>query len=357
MNNYKIQEESGSNNSRLRERGAGFLELVNLLLADLPGRSREIIRRRFGLTGGKRETLEGIGGRYDITRERVRQIISEAKKRVSQKINSPEFIEAEEKIIFTIGKNNGIIKESEIAAKFNLTDPAQINAVKFLASSSPKIFEIEEKGVLEKILVVSEERLATVKKVIIETEKIFREEKKLLAEEEIFEKLSGRGLALTRNEVLSHLEAAAKVKRNKFGKWGLIHWTEVSPKGTREKVYLVLKEHGKPLHFTDIAKLIDQYKLGKRKAHPQTVHNELIKDARFVLIGRGIYALKEWGYFAGTIREVLERILRKSEKPMTKEEIMEQVLKVRRVKKTTVMINLNNGKIFQKQRDLYSVKK
>ena len=178
-----------------------------------------------------------------------------------------------------------------------------------------------------------------------------------MPDEAILEKLGERGFLHPESEVIGYLEAAAPIQKNKFGKWGLTHWKEVSPKGTREKVYLVLKENKKPLHFTEIAKLIDKYKLGKRKAHPQTVHNELIKDDRFVLIGRGIYALKEWGYFEGTIREVLENILKKSPKPLTKEEILDKVLKMRLVKKTTVMINLNNSKIFQKQRDLYSVKK
>jgi DNA-directed RNA polymerase delta subunit len=149
----------------------------------------------------------------------------------------------------------------------------------------------------------------------------------------------------------------SKIQKNKFGKWGMAHWMEINPKGTREKIYLILNEVKKPLHFTEIAGLIDKYGLGKRKAHPQTVHNELIKDSRFVLIGRGTYVIGKWGYSQGTIREVLEDILAKSDKPMPKEEILEKVFKVRKVKKTTVMINLNNSKLFERRDNLYSVKK
>jgi DNA-directed RNA polymerase delta subunit len=137
----------------------------------------------------------------------------------------------------------------------------------------------------------------------------------------------------------------------------MIDWTEISPKGTREKVYLVLKEHQKPLHFIEIAKTIDKFKLGKRKAHPQTVHNELIKDERFILIGRGIYALSEWGYFQGTIKEVIESILEKNKKPMDKNQIIEEVLKIRKVKKTTIMINLNNKNYFKREGEFYLIKK
>ena len=120
---------------------------------------------------------------------------------------------------------------------------------------------------------------------------------------------------------------------------------------------MVLKESKKPLHFKEIAKLIDQYKLSDKKAHPQTVHNELIKDDKFVLIGRGIYALQEWGYKRGTIKEVLKDILKNSKKPLTKEEIFSEVLKLRKVKKATVMINLNNPNLFKKIGNTYTLKK
>jgi hypothetical protein len=87
------------------------------------------------------------------------------------------------------------------------------------------------------------------------------------------------------------------------------------------------------------------------------VHNELIKDSRFVLIGRGIYAMREWGYQEGTIKNVIKDILSKSEKPLGKEEILEKVMKIRKVKKATVMINLNNKREFAKNNGLYCIKK
>jgi DNA-directed RNA polymerase delta subunit len=152
------------------------------------------------------------------------------------------------------------------------------------------------------------------------------------------------------------LEVMAGFAKNAFDKWGLFDWKEINPKGTREKIYIVLKERNKPLHFVEIAEHIDKYQLSKKKAHPQTVHNELIKDDRFVLIGRGIYALKEWGYQEGTVKDILKDILKKSKKPLTKDEILEQVFKMRKVKKSTVMINLNNSLHFMKEKNQYSIK-
>ena len=147
------------------------------------------------------------------------------------------------------------------------------------------------------------------------------------------------------------------IKKGNFGKWGLKKWDEISPKGTREKIYLILKETGRPLHFKEIAGLIDKYKLNKKKkSHPQTVHNELIRDKRFILVGRGIYALSEWGYKRGTVKEVIEDILMKNKEPMERETIIEKILEARKVKKSTVMINLNN--FFERVgKNRYSIKK
>jgi len=182
-------------------------------------------------------------------------------------------------------------------------------------------------------------------------------EKKLLHPEEIVKVLTGKVAGISDNQARNFLSVLEKIAANNFGKLGLIVWPEISPKGTRERIYIVLKEKNKPLHFSEIAKFIDEYNLSKRKSHPQTVHNELIKDERFVLIGRGIYALKEWGYESGTVKDILERILKENKEPLAKEEILSRILKSRKVKKSTVMINLNNHNFFIKQGNTYSIKK
>jgi len=104
---------------------------------------------------------------------------------------------------------------------------------------------------------------------------------------------------------------------------------------------LVFKKVGNPLHFREVTNLIEN-------AHLQTVHNEIIKDSRFVLVGRGIYALSEWGYYPGQVKEVILKILKESEKPLKKEEILEKVLSQRLVKENTILLNLSDKKYFLK---------
>ena len=116
----------------------------------------------------------------------------------------------------------------------------------------------------------------------------------------------------------------------------------------RDYAYLVIRRHGSPIHFREVAKLITE--LFNKKAHVATTHNELIKDPRFVLVGRGLYALSEWGYMSGVVRDVIKNIVDKNG-PLTKDEIVKKVLKERYVKENTIMVNLQNPKFFKKSKD------
>ena len=131
---------------------------------------------------------------------------------------------------------------------------------------------------------------------------------------------------------------------------GLIHWPEIKPRGVKDRAFLAFKKHGKPLHFTDVAKMIDklEYNQPNKKTYAQTVHNELIKDSRFVLVGRGTYALSEWGYTPGTIKDVIVKVLQTTNQPMHKDDVVKEVLAQRMVAKNTVLMNLNIKNNFDK---------
>jgi hypothetical protein len=150
--------------------------------------------------------------------------------------------------------------------------------------------------------------------------------------------------------ISSILEISKKIQRNAENFWGLKDWPEINPKRIKDKAYLVFKKEQKPLHFTQVANLIGL-------ALPQTVHNELIKDSKFVLVGRGIYALKEWGYEEGVVKDVILNILKTAGRPLKKEEILEKTLKQRLVKANTVLLNLSNKKYFLRNSEgLYTIR-
>jgi DNA-directed RNA polymerase delta subunit len=99
------------------------------------------------------------------------------------------------------------------------------------------------------------------------------------------------------------------------------------------------------MHFREVAEQIES--LFGKSAHIATCHNELIKDNRFVLVGRGLYALTEWGYTAGVVKDVLQEIIKKHG-PLTREEIIDKVRKERYVKDNTIIVNLQDTNIFKK---------
>jgi len=153
---------------------------------------------------------------------------------------------------------------------------------------------------------------------------------------------------LNDEHMLSYVNISKQIQQNKEGRFGLVDWPEIKPRGVKDKAFLVFQEAKKPLHFREITSLIDKlgYNQLEKKTHPQTVHNELIKDSRFVLVGRGMYALSEWGYVPGTIKDIITKVMAEEKEPLHQEDVVKAVLAQRFVAKNTVLINLNNKKHF-----------
>ena len=349
---------SKSANNEKNSKGVSFIGALENIISNLPQRSQEIIWSRYGIDGTGVATLEEIGRKFGITRERVRQVIREVCKKVKARSQSSVLSEVREKIMFTLSSNDGIMEEEKLLSALGNADRKQKGAARFFLECLNEVEEFEIRNITEKSFRMPGFDEAGWKNVKNEVVEILKKKNSPLTEKSLFEEFSKTeiGKNIDKGMLFNYLAVSTEIKRNTFGKWGLSKWKEVNPKGTRDKAYLVLKENGEPMHFKDIASEIDKSGLNKKKTHPQTVHNELIKDKKFVLVGRGIYALAEWGYEKGTVKDVLEDILKKHAEAMTREEIIKEVLKVRQVKKSTVIINLNN--YFKKTKEgTYSIKK
>ncbi|EKE19780.1 MAG: sigma-70 region 4 protein [uncultured bacterium] len=335
-----------------------FSVALKQIIADFPERAQEIIFNRWGVFNSHALTLEEIGKKHNITRERVRQVIREVLKKVREKKDDEIFFQIRENIVLALRENGGIMEEKKLLSALGKENQSEKAAASFFLECVDGVLANEVKGELFFSFSLKDFNLDSWRAVKNSVVEILKVQKKPLSIEELFKlaKAQNKDLNLSQ-EIFTHfLEVSEEIKQNTFGKWGIAKWKEISPKGTREKAYLILKEAEKPLHFRDIAKKIDQYHLNKKKTHAQTVHNELIKDKNFVLVGRGIYALVEWGYEKGTVKDVIEEILKKSDKPLGREEILTKVLEIRHVKKSTIVINLNN--YFAKSKTgTYTIKK
>lgn len=300
------------------------------LLKDLPQRQKEVIFRRFGLKNGQRETLELIGESYGITRERVRQIERDGILNLKPKTEKYQKIfQHFQKYL----KNRGGLKKEEILLK-ELGGENQKPQVYFLLTLGENLQRFGETKDFYSFWLIDKNSLDLAKKTIDSLCNRLKEIKKPLSLKELSSFSSPADLALS-----STLEISKKILRNEDGFYSLKDWPEINPRGVKDKAYIVFKKIGKPLHFAEVARLIEGSLV-------QTVHNELIKDPRFVLVGRGIYALEEWGYFPGQVKDVILKILKEEGKPLTKEEILEKVRKQRLVKENTVFLNLSDKKRF-----------
>ena len=310
-------------------------------------REREIIARRFGLFDRK-ETLEQIGELLGITRERVRQlekaVIARLKVQAEQG-QLPHMQEVEQAIIAQLEAMGKAARVTDLSAfltgENSRTDQSRIA---FLSALCPELILVDDTDHYHQAVVLRSIRdEKTIKEVI---SRIIATIKKAGAPVTI--DVVAKELAIAEVSEVRALASISKDLATLNDHWGLIKWPMVNPKNIRDKIYVILKNNNKHMHFNEIAEAIKDSDFKRKDVTTQAIHNELIKDKRFVLIGRGIYALKEWGYQKGTVADIITEVLREAGEPLHRDEIVKRVLKSRFVKETTILLNLQGKTQFKR---------
>lgn len=332
-------------------------QVVKKLLSSLPPRAQDVLVGRFGLNkDGDEMTLDAIGKKYGITRERVRQIENYALNHIRKSDQYEKEKDVFEELTTIINRMGGIISEEDLLDTLS-KDDASKKSIHFILVVGDQFNKVKEdlefkhrwhvdKNLSDKIhdaLKNLYEKLGD-DEIIPESEMVssFLDHLKDVSDDYKKDEIITRWLSISKN-----------ISKNPLGEWGRTKSSNIKTKGVRDYAYLILRKHGSPIHFREVAKLIGE--VFKKKAHVATTHNELIKDPRFVLVGRGLYALKEWGYSTGVVREVIRDILKK-EGPLSKDDVLDKVMKERYVKANTVMVNLQNPKYFKRNKEgLYTL--
>ena len=330
-------------------------EVTNLMLSQLPAkRMKNVIEKRFGLKGGRCFTLEAIGKEYKITRERVRQIEADALRRLRQMNAQEECVRMHEFFQKHIAACGDVISEHKLFS--DLAETKHHAHIRLLLDIGKQFERIAETDDCHNRWTVSKEKTLKAERVM----------------SRVIQSLEGCGHPVSYDELLTHVSQGVQselavspapettesylttsklIAKNPYGEYGLVSWPLISPRGVKDRAYAVLSKSTKPMHFKEVAEAINTVGWTKKKAHPQTVHNELIKDARFVLVGRGLYALKEWGYEEGPVRDVIVSCFKQAGHSLAKDEIIARVLEKRFVKEPTILLNLQNRKCFKKMDD------
>jgi len=328
-------------------------QTVKKLIDILPERAHSVIVSRYGLgSNPKRMTLEAIGQTYGITRERVRQIENYALNKIKQSDLISKERKTFEELLSVIDSLGGVVHENYLFNHLSTKEDEKnhIHLLLVIGDEFTKEKETDEfnpRWYIDKYL--SEKVHTALLKL---HDEISQDD--LISEEEIlrrFTKLVNDAPKkyVSDTEILKKwLSISKQIGKNPLGEWGLTSSSNINARGMRDYAYLIVRQHGSPMHFAEITRKIGE--MFNKKAHIATCHNEVIKDPKFVLVGRGLYALKEWGYMVGVVKDVIRQIL-KQNGPMTKEDIIKNVLKERYVKENTILVNLQDSKYFKRTKD------
>lgn len=343
------------NNNKQGSEKINLKKITENLLSAVNSRANEILTLRFGLQNEEPKSLSAVGKRFGVTRERIRQIevASFDKLRKTKKIK--EFNEVVKKAVVIIQNEGGFFEKRTLKAQIkpNLTN-IERRQLMFLLNCSPEI-EYQKASVNLKGFWC--ERNYSKKKEIVKYHQALvsylKKGKHPMSLDKIKkysqESFFGSFFIGTKGEkrLKMLLFLSRDIDKNILNEWGLKNWRIVSGRGSREKALLILKKYKKPLHFREITILINKHWTNKESL-PQTVHNELIKDERFIQVGKGTYGLNDWGLVGGTVREIITGYLKDNNNYLTREEIVQYVLEQKRVKETTIFVNLSDQRFFQK---------
>jgi len=327
-------------------------EIIEDMFLVLTPKEKEVIIKRFSLDNKPKQTLEKIGQSFSVTRERIRQIEKIALGKLRRTVDNSKLSHINKLAREILETSGGVLLEdklvSSILNKILSAEPVDANIIKLALNINPDLVKMDKTNVFKPFWRLNTIKLDMIKTIISAGIALMNKKSDVIADSEIAalvletvkEKLPNASESLT----LSSMEVDKRVKRVKEG-FGLMSWRHINPRSIRDKAYIILKKTTSPLHFVEIANKIAGAGFDKKVVTTQAVHNELIRYEQFVLVGRGLYALKEWGYRKGTVADVIEELLKKKS-PLTKQEIIEGVLKQRKVKKGTISLNLQKNPKF-----------
>lgn len=318
-------------------------------LKKLKTKEAQVVEKRFGISGSA-TTLAGIGRDLKLSRERVRQIEKEALRKLSENIVS-KYEEVIQNIMEEFEQSGGIVLKQDTArrmlSKHIKQSEGEKKALELFIEILPEMELIERHNDLDDSWIYASIDKNEMIKILNLWVQILSKNKKPSKIEVLIKSLPNNN-----KYKMSFLTSLPRVSRKIIetykGEFALSEWSEYNPKTVRDKIYYVLKKNQESMHFSDIARAIKQEEFDGKKVIIATVHNELIADNRFVLIGRGIYALTEWGYKKGTVKEIIVEILKAAKSAMDLQDIYKEVLKQRVVRKNTVLINLQTQRNFKK---------
>ncbi len=322
-----------------------FSEVMDSLLGLLTSKEKSIIERRFLLKNGKKETLESIGKSYSITRERVRQIESVAMKKLARISMEPSIRYIHDLAHSILVANGKIMAEDRLISEMlkNLKDAnnVNVNAMKLAICVSDKILKQEKNQFFRSFWYTKDLKIQEIKSAVQKITQIIEKHGDTLSIESLNSRLNQYTPEMIHSLLMVHWEFL----KTDHG-WGIKSWRTINPRSIKDKIMVSLRKSGKPMHFSDIVDHVLNDFSSKKKVTAQAIHNDLIRHEEFILVGRGMYGLREWNLPAGTVCDVIISVLKENKGPMKRQDIIQGVLKKRDIRLGTISLNLQKYPFF-----------
>lgn len=366
----KLAEYLESINSKVKEEPKviiannfydALVKIIEKVFSPLEDRTKEIMKLRYGLKDDHFHTLESIGNRFNITRERVRQIEQKTMKRLRRLARRKIVSEYLEKLVAQfiipfIKQSYGIITRDEInvflSKKYSQKEEIQLSSsflskvyfdnrpffTSFLTVVDDGVYavDIPSKILYKQVIEWAKRRLKIAKKpmaLIALSDKILKDNLSYTdkATKYFTERFVKRCLLITKD-----------IGRDKTDLFGLWEWDYFHPTRLKDMVKRTLFEVGESAHFTQITLLMNELYPNKGPFKPHNINATLQRfNEIFVWIKPGVYGLKTWGLKRPPyVIDYLVKLLRQANKPLHIGYLNAEVLQVSNCRESSIQITL-----------------
>lgn len=216
------------------------------LLSPLQDRAKDVINNRFGLEDEERKTLEAIGQKYGITRERVRQIENFAINSIKKSNAFDEHSYIFEEIKDILSNLGGVVGEEELLNHFSKDKITQNHIHLYLVLGEQFTKHKEDVDFNHRWSVDSE----IADKVHGSLKKLYSSlsDEELILEEKLMESflatLGDVAEKYREEEILSRwLKLSKTIGKNQLNEWGKAESSSIKARGIKDYAFLVFKEN------------------------------------------------------------------------------------------------------------------
>lgn len=275
-------------------------DAIEIILSSVSPKNIHIIKARYGYDEGKRKTLEEIGNRIGVTRERIRQILVKEIRRMKHPARKKIFQTIIENVERLLLQYKGVMSINDLAKD------------KYFVSGTHK----ELRFLMNLIVDLYEERYRIINKYFLTSlnddeikalqSKIREEASKCLfpIDEKVFIENIVSSVGPTSEDYLvyhllykEHLE----ISKGKVLSPGRL--------SIPQRVKVLMKNIDRPMHFTETAKLYRNYygesKI-KTKDLERAIHTRIGDSRDFIIVGPGTFMLRENFEMPDNIKEIVE---------------------------------------------------